>query len=203
LAHGGFLHCGYEWRFTANRAERRYKTSLALPVKVPICKRENGDAMASCVVIFAGLWAAVVALGPSAQAQNLGVWQGAADGRIASGEPVLDAPIVLADPVRALPPVVNTQHSAGGSSVRPVIISGKMAGLPAQHASVSDLMKRNYDPNSPLPHPDLAEMAKLDPQREVTRPYLHVQPEEHGGIFGMNGVFGLTVPFPTSRAGNP
>jgi hypothetical protein len=159
--------------------------------------------MASRAVIFASLWAAVVAFGPSAQAQNLGVWQGAADGRIASGEPVLDAPIVLADPVGGLTPVVKPQHSASVSSVRPVIISGKMAGLPAQHASVSDLMKRDYDPSLPLPHPDLAEMTKPDPQREVTRPYLHVQPEEHGGILGMNGVLGLTVPFPTSRAGNP
>jgi hypothetical protein len=158
--------------------------------------------MANRVIIFAGL-CAVVAFGPAAQAQNLGVWQGAADRRIASGEPVLDAPIVLTDPVGELPPVVKPQHSAGVSSVRPVIISGKMVGLPAQHASVSDLMKRDYDPSLPLPHPDLAEMTKPDPQREVTRPYLHVQPEEHGGIFGMNGVLGLTVPFPTSRAGSP
>jgi hypothetical protein len=159
--------------------------------------------MASRVIIFASLWAAVVALGPSAQAQSLGVWQGAADGRIASGEPVLDAPVVLADPVRGLPPVVKPQHSAGVSSIRPVIISGKMAGLPPQRAPVTDLMKPGYDPSLPLPHPDLAEMIKPDPQREVTRPYLHVQPEEHGGIFGMNGVLGLTVPFPTSRAANP
>jgi hypothetical protein len=78
-----------------------------------------------------------------------------------------------------------------------------MAGFSAQRASVTDLMQRDYDPNSPLPHPDLAEMAKPEAQREVTRPYLHVQPEEHGGILGLNGVLGLTVPFPTSRAANP
>jgi len=151
------------------------------------------------IVVFAGLWAAFAASGLSAQAQGLGVWQPSVDGRGTSGEPVWDASIVPADPVRALPTVVKPQPSTRFSIARPAIKSGEMAGLPVRPAPAGDLMRRDYDPNVPLPHPDLAEMAPSKSRSESPRPYVHVQREEHGGVLGLNGVLGLTVPFPTSR----
>lgn len=156
-------------------------------------------------VVFAGLWAVFVALGPSAQAQTLGVWQDQDDGRTAAGKPALGAPIAPADPVQALPPAVKPQRLVGISGAKPAVKSEKKPGLPVQPAPVGDLMQRDYDPTAPLLNPDLAEMAaKPEPRWEGPRPYVHVQPEEHGGgVLGLNGVLGLTVPFPTSRAGSP
>jgi hypothetical protein len=153
------------------------------------------------IVVFAGLWAVFAASGLSAQAQGLGVWQPSADGRGAAGQPTLDAPIVPADPVRTLPVVVKPKHVVQFSIDKPAVKSGAISGLPVRPAPVGDLMQRDYDPDVPLPHPGLAEMVPSDSRSEGTRPYLHVQREEHGGVLGLNGVVGLTVPFPTSRVG--
>jgi hypothetical protein len=153
------------------------------------------------IVVFAGLWAVFAAFGLSAQAQGLGVWQPSVDGAAANG-PALDAPIVPADPVGTLPAIVKPQHSARPPSAKFIVKSGEMSAVPVPSAPKGDLMRRDYDPDVPLPHPDLAEMVPPAPRSEDPRPYLHVQREEHGGVLGLNGVVGLTVPFPTSRVGN-
>jgi hypothetical protein len=156
----------------------------------------------SRIVVFAGLWALFAASGVAAQAPGLGVWQPSVDGRPAAGGPVLTTPIVPADPVGTLPPVVKPQHFARYSIDKFTAKSGETAALPTRPAPIADLMRRDYDPDVPLPHPDLAEMAPPDSRSEGPRPYLHVQREEHGGgVLGLNGVVGLTVPFPTSRVG--
>lgn len=122
------------------------------------------------IVIVAGLWAISGALGLSAQAQSLGV-----------GQPLVDKRFVAGIPAAAKP--------------------GEKPGLPAQPAPSDDLMLRDYDPDAPLPHPDLAEMASPELRWQGPRPYVHIQSEERGGgLLGLNGVLGLTVPFPTNRA---
>lgn len=149
-----------------------------------------------------GLWAVFAASGLSmAQAQGLGVWQPFADRRGGAGEPTLGASIVPADPVGALPLVVKPRHFTQFPVARFAVKSGGMPDLSVQPVPAGDLMRRDYDPDVPLPHPDLAEMAPSELRSESPRPYVHVQREEHGGVFGLNGVVGLTVPFPTSRAG--
>jgi hypothetical protein len=149
-----------------------------------------------------GLWAVFAASGlSSAQAQGLGVWQPFADRGGGMGEPTLDALIVPADPVGALPLVVKPRHFTQFPVARFAVKSGGMPDLSIQPAPPADLMRRDYDPDVPLPHPDLAEMAPPELRSESPRPYVHVQREERGGVLGLNGVVGLTVPFPTSRAG--
>lgn len=160
------------------------------------------------IVAFAGLWAVVAALGSPAEAQGLGVWQPSDDERIASGGPALDAPIAPADPVQALPRAAKPQRPAGRPSVGFSIKGGESPTLPTRPAPLADLMVRDYDPGTPLPRPGLAEMAPPESRwpeshGEGPRPYVHLQPEEHGGgVLGLNGVLGFTVPFPTSRGGD-
>jgi hypothetical protein len=156
------------------------------------------------VAACAGLWVVFTASGlSSAQAQSLGVWQPFADRRGGTGEPTLDAPIIVpADPVGALPLVIKPRHSTQFPVARFAVKSGGMPDLSIQPTATGDLMRRDYDPDVPLPHPDLAEMAPSGLRSESPRPYVHVQREERGGVFGLNGVVGLTVPFPTSRAGD-
>ena len=161
--------------------------------------------MTGRIAILSSLWATFIVSVLPAHGQSLGVWQDLPDGRVAAGEPVVDAPIAPADPVSALPPVAKPQRFAGFSIARPTINPQSMAGLAAQPAPPGNLMQQNYDPAVPLPHPDLAEMDKSGQLRwDGPRPYVHVQQEEHGGgVLGLNGVLGLTVPFPTSRAVAP
>jgi hypothetical protein len=148
-----------------------------------------------------GLWAFFAASGLSpARAQGLGVWQPSFDRRGATGAPTLGAPIVPADPVGALPLVVKSQHLARSPAAKLAVKSGEMSELSIQPAPMGDLMRRDYNPDVPLPHPDLVEMTPAELRSESPRPYVHVQREEHGGVLGLNGVVGLTVPFPTSRA---
>lgn len=150
--------------------------------------------------------------------QNLGIWQEApapseAAGEGASGSAAgpssrdVPAPLLVADPVAALPPVtplVAAPVAKPKPPARPPAPARASVLAPAEAAPTAaeivgkSLSQGASDPNVPLPHPNLAEMSAEGAVAGRTRLFGRADPGD-GVLDFKGGLFGLTVPIPADR----
>lgn len=162
-----------------------------------------------------------LAVGPTWAAtfnQNLGIWQEAPPPSEVAGEGAsastagrssreLPAPLLVADPVAALPPVtpsVAAPIAKPRPPVRPPAPARASVLAPAEAApTASEIVGKSLsqgasDPNVPLPHPNLAEMSAEGAVAGRTRLFGRADPGD-GVLDFKGGLFGLTVPIPADR----
>jgi len=121
--------------------------------------------------------------------RNLGIWQEDAD------VPAEKAPLMVVDPVAALPPVARPRPVVPvQAKVAPSPIGTTAPGPTAAEIVGKLLSPRASDPDVPLPHPDLSE--KSQDGRPLTGPTLYGRSEPGGGVVG------LRVPIPVDRSGS-
>lgn len=146
--------------------------------------------------VFVAAFLAIATAVP-AGAQELGLWQNRIGEGIAYGEPRQVESLAATDPVAALPisprpPARAAARVAAPAAPTPTPAAAK-APQPAvaPPAVVSDLMMQGYNPDLPLPHPDLE---GVGPGRRVsTSPRPYIRGDEHGAVFG------LTMPLGANR----
>lgn len=147
--------------------------------------------------VFMAAFLAVATAAPVG-AQELGLWQNRIGEGIAYGEPRQIEGLSATDPVAALPiaprpPARAAAAVAPKPTVAPVAAKPavKLPEVPAPAPVVTDLMLQGYNPDLPLPHPDIE---GIGPGRRLSaspRPYVR------GGDDG--AVFGLTMPIAANR----
>jgi hypothetical protein len=126
--------------------------------------------------------------------QNLGIWQEQVDS--AENLAPEEAPLIVVDPVGALPPVARPRPQIQ------VPIKAKAAPSVAAERAPSNVEIINKllapgasDPDVPLPHPDLADSAgqSASAAGPANSPRIFGRGEEGGGVFG------LRIPIPADR----
>lgn len=169
--------------------------------------------------VMAGGWLALAADSTCAATfnQNLGIWQGEAPpseaagevaARIAAPPPSRDvlAPLLVADPVAALPPAPPPAVKPKPPARRPAparasVLAPAEAAPTASEIVGKSLSQGASDPDVPLPHPNLAEMSAegaVSSRGGGTRLFGRADPGD-GVLDFKGGLFGLTVPIPADR----
>lgn len=123
--------------------------------------------------------------------QNLGIWQDGAG--VAENLSPEETPLVVVDPVGALPPVTKPPQIQAPVKVKAPVT---LPAVPSNVEIINKLLTPGAsDPNVPLPHPDLAD--------GVGEPTPANGPANSPRIFGRSeqggGVFGLRLPIPADR----
>lgn len=166
-----------------------------------------------------------LAVGPTWAAtfnQNLGIWQDAPPPIEAAGEGAaesaprgagglssldLPAPLLVADPMAALPPVTPLVAAPVAkpkprvrlpAPARASVLAPLEAAPTASEIVGKSLSQGASDPNVPLPHPNLAEMSAEGAVAGRTRLFGRADPGD-GVLDFKGGLFGLTVPIPADR----
>ncbi|MSP76327.1 MAG: hypothetical protein EXR12_09345 [Rhodospirillaceae bacterium] len=150
--------------------------------------------------------------------QNLGIWQDGPPSPEAAPEAAAEppsrdvsAPLLVADPVAALPPVsapvspvIPPLVAKPKTPARPLAPARASVLAPAQAAPTGaeivgkSLSQGPSDPDVPLPHPNLAEMSAESAATSRTRLFGRADPGD-GVLDFKGGLFGLTVPIPADR----
>ena len=145
--------------------------------------------------VFVAFLLAIASVAP-AGAQELGLWQNRVGEGVAYGEPRNIDGLAATDPVAALPIAPRpSARAAAPVAAAPVARTPALATPvePQPLVAPAPLDRMNtYNPDLPLPHPDLE---GFGPARRVStspRPYL--RGDDHGAVFG------VTVPFAPNRA---
>ena len=142
-----------------------------------------------------------------AGAQVLGLWHDRIGEGVAYGEPPVAGALLVVDPVAAVPvsrrpapPVVAPVASplaapvAAVAAARPAAlktVENRSSNEAVKPPPVADLMAPRYNPDVPLPHPDLEGYSA--PAARLTRPQPYVRGSDHGAILG------LRVPLSAAR----
>ena len=123
--------------------------------------------------------------------QNLGIWQdGAGVAETLSPE---ETPLIVVDPVGALPPVPKPPQIQAPVKVKAQV---PPPAAPSNVEIINKLLTPGAsDPNVPLPHPDLADGAgePRSANGPANSPRIFGRSEQGGGIFG------LRIPIPADR----
>jgi hypothetical protein len=137
---------------------------------------------------FLATASAVPALSMEPGAQVLGLWHDRVGEGVAYGEPPAAGVLLVVDPVAAVPV---SRRPAPRAAV-PVAAAHPAALKPAEHQSlnegvkpppVSDLMAPRYNPDVPMPHPDLEGYSA--PASRLNRPQPYVRGTDHGAVLGL------------------
>jgi hypothetical protein len=145
--------------------------------------------------VLAAAFLALVSVAPSAGAQELGLWQSRVGEGVAYGEPRAGEALVATDPVAAIAPspAVRATAPAAPAGAAPAPAIAKAIEAPAPVVAVPVVIDRmnTYNPDLPLPHPDLQGFGPAKRVSTSPRPYL--KGDDHGAVFG------VTVPLGANR----
>ena len=145
-----------------------------------------------------GLWLAPGVAWAATFNQNLGIWRDGAD--VAENLAPPEAPLVVVDPVSALPPVAKPRpQSQAPVKVKAPLPTPAAERAPSNVEIINKLLTPGAsDPDVPLPHPDLADSAaeSAPANGPASSPRIFGRGEQGGGVFG------LRIPIPADRQGS-
>ena len=149
---------------------------------------------------------AAPAFSMEAGAQVLGLWHDRIGEGVAYGEPPVAGALLVVNPVAAVPgsrrPAPHVVAPVASPLAAPVaaVAAARPAALKTvenrsneavKPPPVADLMAPRYNPDVPLPHPDLEGYSA--PAARLTRPQPYLRGSDHGAILG------LRVPLSAAR----
>jgi hypothetical protein len=147
------------------------------------------------------------AFSAEAGAQLLGLWQDRIGDGVAYGEPTANGVLTVVDPVASLPVSRRPAPRAMTPSSRPAALqSGDPQSSPeaATLPPVGDLMAPRFNPDVPLPHPDLQGYAA--PAAKLTRAQPYVRGSDQGAVLGLrvplSPARGSASSMPTTSSGS-
>lgn len=140
-------------------------------------------------LVFMAAFLAIASAAP-AGAQELGLWQRHIGEGVAYGEPRNAEALSVTDPVAALPIAPRLVARAAAPVVRAPALAKPVEPQPVLSSVPADRMD-TYNPDLPLPHPDLDGFGPARRVSTAPRPYL--RGDDQGAVFG------LTVPLSPNR----